>query len=96
MGDPTRREILALLTTRPQSVSELALDFPISRPAVSQHLRVLRDADLVRLRRDGRQHIYEAKPETLDALKGELEAFWRQALANFKQLAEDTPTEEPR
>ena len=89
MGDPTRRAILDRLTTQPQSVTELALDFPISRPAVSQHLRVLRDADLVRLTPRGRQNIYEVRSETLDALKSELEAFWRQSLATFKQIAEE-------
>lgn len=95
MGDATRREILARLTVRPQSVTELALDFPISRPAVSQHLRVLHDAELVRHRRHGRQHIYEARSETLDALKSELESFWRQSLATFKQIAETETGERP-
>ncbi|UPK74998.1 metalloregulator ArsR/SmtB family transcription factor [Nocardioidaceae bacterium SCSIO 66511] len=93
MGDPTRREILATLTTRPLSVTELAAAFPISRPAVSQHLRVLKDAELVRVRQQGRQRIYEAEPKTLAALKSELESFWQQALANFKQIAEQATTE---
>ncbi len=91
MGDSTRRAILGRLTVRPQSVTEIAADFPISRPAVSQHLRVLRDADLVRLNPRGRQNIYEVKPETLDALRSELEAFWRRSLATFKQIAEEDP-----
>ncbi|UYM07301.1 ArsR/SmtB family transcription factor [Solicola gregarius] len=88
MGDTTRREILARLSTQPRSVTELAAELPVSRPAVSQHLRVLKDAGLVRLHRTGRQHIYEARPEALNALKAELEAFWRQSLATFKQIAE--------
>jgi len=95
VGDPTRREILDHLTERPQSVSELAVNFSMSRPAVSQHLRVLRDAALVRLRRQGKHHIYEVRPETLEALKSELDSFWRRSLATFKQIAEEgTPTEE--
>lgn len=88
MGDPTRREILAKLTTRPQSVTELAREFPVSRPAVSQHLRVLLEAELVRLRREGRQHIYEVRAEGLGALRTELESYWRQTLETFKQVAE--------
>ena len=97
MGDPTRRQILARLTLRPQSVTELALTFPISRPAVSQHLRVLREADLVDLRQQGKHHIYEAKAETLDALKSELETFWHQSLSTFKQIVEEGDrTEEHR
>jgi DNA-binding transcriptional ArsR family regulator len=66
----------------------------VSRPAVSQHLRVLHQARLVEVRARGRHRIYSARPEGLAALRAELDSFWSQALATFKQLAEDTPEEE--
>jgi len=88
LGDPTRRGIFARLVERPQSVTELAHGLPVSRPAVSQHLRVLKEASLVRVQPVGRHHIYRAHPQGLAQLRTELDAFWGAALDNFKQLAE--------
>ncbi len=88
LGDPTRRGIFARLVERPQSVTELARDLPVSRPAVSQHLRVLKEASLVRVQPVGRHHIYRAHPQGLAQLRSELDAFWGATLDNFKQLAE--------
>lgn len=88
LGDPSRRRIVELLAERPQSVTEIARVLPISRPAVSQHLRVLKQARLVQVRSEGTRHIYQVDPETLAALREELDGFWGKALENFKQIAE--------
>ena len=88
LGDPTRRGILARVASRPSSVSAIAAELPVSRPAVSQHLQVLLQARLVDVRPQGRERIYEARLEGLAELRGELETFWRQALTNFKQVTE--------
>ena len=90
LADPTRRTILARLAHAPGSVTEIARDLPVSRPAVSQHLKVLLDADLVDVRRQGREHLYRPRPEGLDRLRHELESFWTQTLTTFKDLAERT------
>ncbi|MGH3361784.1 MAG: ArsR/SmtB family transcription factor [Nocardioides sp.] len=92
LGDRSRRQIFERLVERPHSVSELAGTLPISRPAVSQHLRVLKTADLVRSRPEGTRRIYEVNHEGLDALRAELDGFWSKSLARFKQLAEQEPT----
>jgi DNA-binding transcriptional ArsR family regulator len=89
LGDRTRRGILAKLIEQPRSVTALAEGLPISRPAVSQHLRILKDADLVQLRVLGRDHIYAPKFDGLARLRAELDAFWTQALINFKRIAEE-------
>ncbi|MFC7406336.1 ArsR/SmtB family transcription factor [Georgenia alba] len=89
LGDPSRRQIFRRLATRPHSVSELAADLPISRPAVSQHLKVLREATLVQVRPHGTRHIYEVDTTGLRALQAELDAFWGTTLANLKAVAED-------
>jgi DNA-binding transcriptional ArsR family regulator len=88
LGDPSRRQIFERLTERPQSVTELARTLPISRPAVSQHLRVLKNAGLVRSQPEGTRRIYEVNQEGLRALRAELDGFWSKSLARFKQLAE--------
>ena len=93
LGDPTRRAIFESLVERPRAVGELADQFPVSRPAVSQHLRVLADAGLVRHRRAGKQHVYHVDREGLAALRGQLDRFWNQTLASYKEVAEQ-PTEE--
>jgi DNA-binding transcriptional ArsR family regulator len=90
LADPTRRGILARVTRRPSSVTDLARDLPVSRPAVSQHLHVLLDARLVDVRRLGRQRIYAARPDGLESLRRELEAFWTQLMANLKRVAEES------
>ena len=85
LGDPTRRAILEQLLKGPQHVAELARDFPVSRPAISQHLRVLKDARLVVDRPDGNRRIYELNPAGVDALRNYFDRFWTQALSAFKK-----------
>lgn len=99
LGDPTRRGILARITHEPSSVTALAEQLPVSRPAVSQHLQVLLDAGLVEVHPQGRHRIYAARPDGLDALRRELDGFWTQALANFRHLTQtavDTAAPPPR
>ena len=71
-------------------MTEIARDLPVSRPAVSQHLRVLLDARLVDVRTQGRERFYRPRPDGLDWLRHELETYWTQTLATFKNLAEHT------
>jgi DNA-binding transcriptional ArsR family regulator len=93
LGDPTRRLIFERLADRPRAVGELASELPVSRPAVSQHLKVLKDARLVLDRRAGKQRIYQLDPAGLGELRAELERFWSKALAAYKTAVEQ-PTEE--
>ena len=88
LGDPTRRAILELLRDGPRPVGELAGALPVSRPAVSQHLRVLKAAGLVADRAAGRRRLYAVDPAGLEALRGYLEGLWGQALAGYRQAAE--------
>ena len=94
LGDPTRRAIFARLAERPRPVGELARELPVSRPAVSQHLRVLKEAGLVIDRPDGNRRIYRVDPDGLAALRADLERFWNQALANFKAIVEQSTKED--
>ena len=94
LADPTRREIFARVAERPRPVVELARELPVSRPAVSQHLKVLKDAGLVTDRPEGNRRIYSADPDGLAALRTELERFWNTALANYKQLVEQSTKED--
>ena len=93
LGDPTRRAIFECLADRPRAVGELASELPVSRPAVSQHLKVLKDARLVSDRPEGTRRIYQVDPEGLRAMRGYLEHFWDQALAGFKAAAEQQTKE---
>ena len=93
LGDPTRKAIFEYLVDRPRAVVELASELPVSRPAVSQHLRVLKDAGLVVDRPVGRQRIYQVDPDGLAALRADLERFWGKTLAGYKAAVEQ-PTEE--
>jgi DNA-binding transcriptional ArsR family regulator len=93
LGDPTRRTIFELVAERPRAVGELARDMPVSRPAVSQHLKVLKDAGLVTDRPDGNRRIYAADPDGLAELRTYLERFWNTALASFKSIAEKSTEE---
>lgn len=93
LGDPTRRAIFERLADRPRAVGELAGELPVSRPAVSQHLKVLKDAGLVVDRRAGNRRIYQLNPDGVGALSAYLERFWNQALAAYKQAVEH-PTKE--
>jgi DNA-binding transcriptional ArsR family regulator len=75
------------------AVGELANEFPVSRPAVSQHLKVLKDAGLVTSRRDGNRRIYQADPRGVAAMRDQLDRFWNQALATFKEVVEQDTQE---
>jgi len=88
LGDPTRREIFELLSERPASVGDLAELVPVSRPAVSQHLRVLKDAGLVSDERDGTRRIYHLDPDGVAEMRAYLDRFWNLAMAGFKQRVE--------
>ena len=94
LGDPTRRAIFERLRRGPRAVGELAADLPVSRPAVSQHLRVLKAAGLVTERRNGTRRIYRVDPAGLEALRSYFEGFWEEALAAFKEAAEKGATDE--
>ena len=93
LGDPTRRAIVACLAERPHAVGELADELPISRPAVSQHLKVLKEAGLVTDRAAGTRRVYRLSPEGLGALRDQLDTFWNRALIGYQDAVE-RPTEE--
>jgi DNA-binding transcriptional ArsR family regulator len=88
LGDPTRRAIFDRLRRGPSAVGELAGDFPVSRPAVSQHLRVLKDAGLVTDRRDGSRRLYQVDPGGLARMRDYLDSFWSEALSAYERAAE--------
>src|SRR6478736_4455892 len=88
LGDPTRRSVLEELRDGPRAVGEIAARLPVSRPAVSQHLRVLKEAGLVTERQNGTRRLYRVEPDGLAELREYLEGFWEEALANFKAAAE--------
>jgi DNA-binding transcriptional ArsR family regulator len=88
LGDGTRRRVFELLREGPTSVGDLAADLPVSRPAVSQHLRVLEDARLVTHRREGTRNLYELDAAGVRRLREWTETFWDDALARFKAVAE--------
>ena len=94
LADPTRRTIFELVVARPRAVGELAEELPVTRPAVSQHLKLLKTAGLVLDRAEGTRRIYQANPDGLRELRAQLDRFWNQTLANFQQLVEQ-PEEEP-
>ena len=91
LGDPTRREIFERLTDGPLAVGELAEELPVSRPAVSQHLKVLKDAGLVFDRASGTRRVYQVDPAAVAALREYFDSFWGQALASFRAAAESQP-----
>jgi DNA-binding transcriptional ArsR family regulator len=93
LGDPTRRAIFERLADQPRAVGELASELPVSRPAVSQHLKVLKDARLVVDRPTGNRRIYQLDPGGVSALRADLDRFWNKALAAYKTAVEQ-PTEE--
>jgi DNA-binding transcriptional ArsR family regulator len=88
LGDPTRRAIFELLADGPRPVGAIAAQLPVTRPAVSQHLKVLKDAGLVIDRPDGTRRLYQLDPEGVGALRAYFERFWDRALAAFKQAVE--------
>jgi len=87
LGDPTRRAIFEQLRRGPRAVGEIASELPVSRPAVSQHLRVLKDAGLVTERREGTRRLYRLDPDGLGELRDYFDDFWTEALAGFKAAA---------
>jgi DNA-binding transcriptional ArsR family regulator len=89
LGDPTRRAVLELVRTGERPVGDIARHLPVSRPAVSQHLRVLKEAGLVRDRQDGTRRLYGVDPSGLRVLRAYLERYWDAALAAFARAAED-------
>jgi DNA-binding transcriptional ArsR family regulator len=89
LGDASRRQIVERLAERPRTVAELTRELPISQPAISQHLKVLRDADLVTYTAAGTRHVYQVRPDGLAALRSDLDRFWRTALLNFQRIAEE-------
>jgi DNA-binding transcriptional ArsR family regulator len=93
LGDPTRRAIFEQLADRPRAVGELARELPVSRPAVSQHLKVLKDARLVVDRPAGNRRIYQLDPDGVGALRADLEQFWSKALATYKAVVESKKEE---
>jgi DNA-binding transcriptional ArsR family regulator len=88
LGDPTRRAIFERLAASPMAVGELARDLPVSRPAVSQHLKVLKQAGLVVDRAEGTRRVYQVQPAAVADLRTYFDQFWRQALTAFKAAAE--------
>ena len=94
LGDPTRRAIFERLADRPLAVGELARELPVSRPAVSQHLKVLKDARLVVDQRDGNRRVYRLDPDGVGALRADLERYWSKALAAYKTVVEQQAKED--
>ena len=94
LGDPTRRAIVACLAERPRAVGELAAGLPISRPAVSQALEVLKDAGLVTDTAAGTRRIYRLNPVGVAALRDQLDTFWQRALDGYQTSSPRQPTEE--
>jgi len=93
LADPTRRQVFERLRSGPQRVGAIARGMPVSRPAVSQHLKVLKEAGLVTDRPEGARRVYYIDPHGLGALRGWLDQFWDQALASFQAHAEGRANE---
>jgi DNA-binding transcriptional ArsR family regulator len=93
LGDPTRREIFERLAAGARPVGDLARELPVSRPAVSQHLKVLKEAGLVIDRRDGSRRVYQVDADGIGALRAYLDRFWNRALVAFKAAVEQEHVE---
>src|SRR3954465_67106 len=94
LADPTRRAIFERLAEQPQAVVERARELPVSRPAVSQHLKVMLDAQLVVARREGNRRIYQLDPEGVALLRAYLDRFWNKALTAYKAAVEKQAEED--
>jgi DNA-binding transcriptional ArsR family regulator len=94
LGDPTRLAIVEHLADHPQAVGELAARLPVSRPAVSQHLKVLKDAGLVSESAAGTRRIYRLNPAAVAAMRDQLDTFWSRALAGYTDVVDGSGTEE--
>jgi DNA-binding transcriptional ArsR family regulator len=93
LGDGTRRAILEFLAERPRAVGELADQLPVSRPAVSQHLKVLKDAGLVSDNANGTRRIYRLNPEGVAAMRDQLDTYWNRALEGYERAVDQTRQE---
>jgi DNA-binding transcriptional ArsR family regulator len=89
LADPTRREIVSRLAERPRPVGELAAELPVTRSAVSQHLRILKEAGLVTERAHGTRRIYRVNPVALAALRDQLETYWQRSLTRYADLMDE-------
>jgi DNA-binding transcriptional ArsR family regulator len=94
LGDPTRQAILDQLSDGPRAVGELAADLPVSRPAVSQHLKVLKDVGLVLDEQIGTRRLYRVDPEGLEELRRHLDGFWQRSLAAFEQRTREEESDD--
>ena len=95
LADATRRAIVSRLAEEPQAVGQLAAGLPVSRSAVSQHLKVLKDAGLVSERAVGTRRVYRLNPTAVAALRDQLDTFWQRALASYVDVAEQATKESP-
>jgi DNA-binding transcriptional ArsR family regulator len=95
LADATRRTIVSRLAEAPQAVGQLAAELPVSRSAVSQHLKVLKDAGLVSERAVGTRRVYRLNPTAVAALRDQLDTFWQRALAGYVHVAEQATEESP-
>jgi len=96
LGDATRRAVLRLLREGPRSVGDIAAHFPVSRPAISQHLRVLSDAGFVSAQPSGTRRVYQCRPDAFGSLRAYIDEFWAVGLNNFKERAEGRRTHRRR
>jgi DNA-binding transcriptional ArsR family regulator len=96
LADPTRLAVFERLAKRPAAVHEIAHDFPVSRPAVSQHLRVLKDAGLVLDEAVGNRRIYRVNPNGIEEIRSYFDRFWSDALSSFKAFIETNPSPNPQ
>ena len=94
LADPTRREILHLVRKKPSSVRELADQLPVSRPAVSQHLRILKDAGIVTSRPVGARRVYTVTADGFEVLRQWLDVMWRDALDSFATFSDNRPDDQ--
>ena len=95
LADGTRRAIVSRLAQGPRAVGQLAAELPVSRSAVSQHLKVLKDAGLVSERAVGTKRVYRLNPTAVAALRDQLDAFWQRALASYADVAEQVTEDSP-
>lgn len=95
LADPTREAIVRLLIERERSVGEIAEQLPVSRPAVSKHLRLLEGAGLVKFRSEGTRNVYALQPDALAVLRDELDRMWHRALARYALVADNTAPKRP-
>ena len=96
LADPTRLAVFERVARRPAAVHEIANDFPVSRPAISQHLRVLKDARLVLDEAVGNQRVYRVDPNGIEEIRSYFDRFWGDALSSFKAFIENNPSKTPK